>query len=97
MIIAMSACMAGAVCGDHCSPISDTTIMSSAGAQCNHLNHVSTQIPYAMTCAAISALTYIVAGLTKNVFLSLLIGLVILIAVMYVLSRRSAKANANAK
>ena len=93
MIISMSACMAGAVCGDHCSPISDTTIMSSAGAQCNHLNHVSTQIPYAMTCAAISALTYIVAGLTKNVFLSLLIGLVILIAVMYVLSRRAAKAN----
>ena len=83
MIIAMSACMAGAVCGDHCSPISDTTIMSSAGAQCNHLNHVSTQIPYAMTCAAISALTYIVAGLTKNVFLSLLIGLVILIAVRF--------------
>ena len=94
MIISMSACMAGAVCGDHCSPISDTTIMSSAGAQCNHLNHVSTQIPYAMTCAAISALTYIVAGLTKNVFLPLLAGLVILIAVMYILSRRAAKANA---
>ena len=93
MIISMSACMAGAVCGDHCSPISDTTIMSSAGAQCNHLNHVSTQLPYAMTCAAISALTYIVAGLTKNVFLPLLAGLVILIAVMYVLSRRAAKEN----
>ena len=91
MIISMSACMAGAVCGDHCSPISDTTIMSSAGAQCNHLNHVSTQLPYAMTCAAISAMTYIVAGLTKNLFLSLLIGLVILIAVMYVMSVRSAK------
>ena len=91
MIISMSACMAGAVCGDHCSPISDTTIMSSAGAQCNHLNHVSTQLPYAMTCAAISALTYIVAGLTKNLFLSLLVGLVILIAVMYVMSVRSAK------
>ena len=84
MIISMSACMAGAVCG---------TIMSSAGAQCNHLNHVSTQLPYAMTCAAISALTYIVAGLTKNVFLPLLAGLVILIAVMYVLSRRAAKEN----
>ena len=91
MIISMSACMAGAVCGDHCSPISDTTIMSSAGAQCNHLNHVSTQLPYAMTCAAISALTYIVAGLTKNLFLSLLVGLVILIAVIYVMSVRSAK------
>ena len=94
MIISMSACMAGAVCGDHCSPISDTTIMSSAGAQCNHLNHVSTQIPYAMTCAVISALTYIVAGLTKNVFLPLLAGLVILIAVMYILSRRTAQQNA---
>ena len=91
MIISMSACMAGAVCGDHCSPISDTTIMSSAGAQCNHLNHVSTQIPYAMTCAAISALTYVVAGLTKNLFLSLLVGLVILIAVMYVMSVKSAR------
>ena len=94
MIISMSACMAGAVCGDHCSPISDTTIMSSAGAQCNHLNHVSTQIPYAMTCAVISALTYIVAGLTKNVFLPLLAGLVILIAVMYILSRRAARESA---
>ena len=91
LMIGISACLAGAVCGDHCSPISDTTIMSSAGAQCNHLNHVSTQLPYAMTCAAISALTYIVAGLTKNLFLSLLIGLVILIAVMYVMSVRSAK------
>ena len=94
MIISMSACMAGAVCGDHCSPISDTTIMSSAGAQCNHLNHVSTQIPYAMTCAAISAITYIVAGLFKNVFLSLLFGLVLLIVVMYILSRRAASENA---
>jgi Na+/H+ antiporter NhaC len=93
-VICVSACMAGAVCGDHCSPISDTTIMSSAGAQCNHLNHVSTQIPYAMTCAVISALTYIVAGLTKNVFLPLLAGLVILIAVMYILSRRTAQQNA---
>ena len=62
MIIAISACMAGAVCGDHCSPISDTTIMSSAGAQCEHTNHVSTQIPYAATVAVISFITYIIAG-----------------------------------
>jgi Na+/H+ antiporter NhaC len=68
--------------------------MSSAGAQCNHLNHVSTQLPYAMTCAAISAITYIVAGLFRNVFLSLLFGLVLLIVVMYILSRRAASENA---
>ena len=62
MIISISACMAGAVCGDHCSPISDTTIMASAGAQCDHVNHVSTQLPYAMTAAAVSFVTYIIAG-----------------------------------
>lgn len=65
-IISISACMAGAVCGDHCSPISDTTIMASAGAQCNHVNHVSTQLPYAITVAAVSFLTYIVAGITLS-------------------------------
>ena len=73
MIISISACMAGAVCGDHCSPISDTTIMSSAGAQCNHINHVSTQIPYAMTCAVISALTYLIATVIERSSHSLLI------------------------
>ena len=62
MIIAISACMAGAACGDHCSPISDTTIMSSAGAQCEHTNHVSTQIPYAVTVAVVSFITYIISG-----------------------------------
>ena len=91
MIIAMSACMAGAVCGDHCSPISDTTIMSSAGAQSNHLNHVSTQIPYAMTCAVISAITYIIAGFVKNVWISLILGLVILFAAMFFLHKRTPK------
>ena len=84
MIIAMSACMAGSVCGDHCSPISDTTIMSSAGAQCNHINHVSTQMPYAFTCAAVSAVTYIIAGLVRNAVLSLLVGLAIMFAVMFI-------------
>ncbi|MDO5132388.1 MAG: Na+/H+ antiporter NhaC family protein [Eubacteriales bacterium] len=84
MIIAMSACMAGSVCGDHCSPISDTTIMSSAGAQCNHINHVSTQMPYAFTCAAVSSVTYIIAGLIRNPMISLAIGLVIMFAVMFI-------------
>ena len=63
-IVSISACMAGAVCGDHCSPISDTTIMASAGAQCDHVNHVSTQLPYAITVAAVSFVTYIIAGIT---------------------------------
>ena len=62
-IVCVAACMAGAVCGDHCSPISDTTIMSSAGAQCEHVNHVSTQLPYALTCACVSALGYLLAGI----------------------------------
>ena len=84
MIIAMSACMAGSVCGDHCSPISDTTIMSSAGAQCNHINHVSTQMPYALTCAAVSSVTYVIAGLIRNPIISLVCGLVIMFAVMMI-------------
>ena len=84
MIIAMSACMAGSVCGDHCSPISDTTIMSSAGAQCNHINHVSTQMPYALTCAAVSSVTYVIAGLIRNPIISLICGLVIMFAVMMI-------------
>lgn len=92
MIISMSACMAGSVCGDHCSPISDTTIMSSAGAQCNHINHVSTQLPYAMTCAAISAVTYIIAGFSRNVWLSLFLGLLMLIIVIYILRRMTESA-----
>ena len=78
MIISISACMAGAVCGDHCSPISDTTIMSSAGAQCEHLNHVTTQLPYALTAATVSFLTFLVAGFTKSALLSLVFGVVVL-------------------
>ncbi len=84
-IICVSACMAGAVCGDHCSPISDTTIMSSAGAQCDHIAHVSTQMPYAITCAAISFVTYLVAGFVKNAAVSLLIGVVMTLVVMFLL------------
>lgn len=79
MIISISACMAGAVCGDHCSPISDTTIMASAGAQCNHMNHVSTQLPYVIVVAVISCVTYVIAGFVQNPVVPLIIGLVILI------------------
>lgn len=87
MIISISACMAGAVCGDHCSPISDTTIMASAGAQCNHVNHVSTQLPYAITVAAVSFVTYIVAGFTQNPWISLPIGILLLFAVLLVIKK----------
>lgn len=87
MIISISACMAGAVCGDHCSPISDTTIMASAGGQCNHVNHVSTQLPYAVTCAVVSCITYIIAGATKNAVVSLIIGVALMIATVVVLKK----------
>lgn len=79
MIISISACMAGAVCGDHCSPISDTTIMASAGAQCDHVNHVSTQLPYALTAAAVSFLTYLVAGFAQNPWVPLPVGILLLL------------------
>ena len=85
MIIGMSACLAGAVCGDHCSPISDTTIMSSAGAECNHINHVSTQLPYAITVAAISFVTYILAGFVPNAWICLPVGIVLTIATLLVI------------
>lgn len=77
MIISISACMAGAVCGDHCSPISDTTIMASAGAQCEHVKHVSTQLPYVLCMALISFLTYLVAGFTQQVWISLPFGIIL--------------------
>ena len=87
MIISISACMAGAVCGDHCSPISDTTIMASAGAQCNHVNHVSTQLPYAMTVAAVSCITYIIAGVIQNAVICLVIGIALQILVLLAIRR----------
>ena len=83
LIIGMSACLAGAVCGDHCSPISDTTIMSSAGAQCNHLNHVSTQLPYAITVAAISFVMYLVSAFVQNAYILLPIGAILTVAVLF--------------
>ena len=80
MIISISACMAGAVCGDHCSPISDTTIMASAGAQCNHINHVNTQLPYAASCAVISFITYIIAGFVQSAWIALPAGIIMMLA-----------------
>ena len=93
-IICISACMAGAVCGDHCSPISDTTIMASAGAQCDHVNHVSTQLPYAISCAVISGITYLTAGLLVTAGLpgivSLPIGIVLMLVFLFVAKGRKA-------
>ena len=84
MIIGISACLAGAVCGDHCSPISDTTIMSSAGGQCNHLNHVSTQMPYAISVAAVSFVMFVVAGFVQNAWICLPLSIVALVAFLFV-------------
>lgn len=89
MTVAISACMAGAVCGDHCSPISDTTIMASAGAQCNHVNHVSTQLPYAVSVAVISFITYIVAGFTQSALISLPVGIILLFAYLLFMKKRA--------
>ncbi|MCC8141462.1 MAG: Na+/H+ antiporter NhaC family protein [Lachnospiraceae bacterium] len=91
LVLAISACMAGAVCGDHCSPISDTTIMSSAGAQCSHVNHVSTQLPYAITVACVSFVTYIIAGFVKNAFICLPIGVALMLATLFIIRRVTAK------
>lgn len=82
VIICISACLAGAVCGDHCSPISDTTIMASTGAQCDHVNHVSTQLPYAFTVAAVCAVGYLLAGFIQNVFVVLSVSAILLLAVL---------------
>ena len=91
LIISMSACLAGAVCGDHCSPISDTTIMASAGAQCNHVNHVSTQLPYALTVAAVSVVAYILAGFIQNWLIVLPISIVLMIATLLVIKAATRK------
>ena len=85
LIIGMSACLAGAVCGDHCSPISDTTIMSSAGGQCNHLNHVSTQIPYATTVAAISFVMFVILGFVQNIWICLPLGIILTVVTLFVI------------
>ena len=89
MFIGMSACLAGAVAGDHCSPISDTTIMSSAGAQCDHLSHVSTQLPYVITVSAVSFVAFLVAGFVQNWFVVFPLALVALWVVLYIMKKRS--------
>ncbi len=91
MIMSISACMAGAVCGDHCSPISDTTIMASAGAQCNHVNHVTTQLPYAVTVAAVSFVTYLIAGFVKNALICLPIGIVLMVGTLIMVQKITAE------
>lgn len=93
MIISISACMAGAVCGDHCSPISDTTIMASAGAQCNHVNHVSTQLPYAVFAAAVSFVCYIVAGFVQSWIITLPIAIVVMIGMLLLMKNLKKETN----
>jgi len=93
MVISIASCLSGAVCGDHCSPISDTTIMSSAGAQCHHLNHVTTQLPYALTVAAVSLAAYVITGFIKNVFAGLLIAIVMLLIVLRLIEQKTGDLN----
>ena len=90
-IIAISACMAGAVCGDHCSPISDTTIMASAGSQSNHINHVSTQLPYAFTVAGVSFVTYVIAGFVQKAYIALPVGILLMLGTLFVIKAASKK------
>lgn len=97
VIICISACLAGAVCGDHCSPISDTTIMASTGAQCDHVNHVSTQLPYAFTVAAVCMVGYIFAGFVQNVFAVLGLSIALMIAVLLIIRVYEKKKAAGAK
>ena len=97
LVIGISACLAGAVCGDHCSPISDTTIMSSAGAQCNHINHVNTQLPYAITVAAISFVCYVISGFVQNAAIMLAIGVVLTIGTILVIKMLTKKDKKAAK
>ena len=91
LTIGISACLAGAVCGDHCSPISDTTIMASAGAQCDHVTHVSTQLPYAITVAAVSFVSFIIAGFVPNVFIALPVAIALMIATLFIIRAKVGK------
>lgn len=93
-IIGVSACLAGAVFGDHCSPISDTSIMASAGAQCDHVTHIATQLPYAITVGVICFVNYILAGLIQNVFLCLAIGIVLTLGTLFIIRAATAQKNA---
>ena len=91
LTIGISACLAGAVCGDHCSPISDTTIMASAGAQCDHVTHVSTQLPYAVTVAAVSFVTFILAGFVQNAVICLIVGAALTVGTLLALRSMNSK------
>jgi Na+/H+ antiporter NhaC len=92
--VGISACLAGAVCGDHCSPISDTTIMASAGARCNHVEHVSTQLPYAITVAGVSFVSFLFAGFVPNAWIALPVGILLtigtLIGIRYYVKKKQA-------
>lgn len=88
MIIAVSACLAGAVCGDHCSPISDTTIMASTGAQCDHINHVNTQLPYAMLSAGVSFVGFVLAGLIQNAWIVLPICMMLMFVILLQIKKK---------
>ena len=94
MTISVAAVLAGAVCGDHISPISDTTIMASTGAQCDHLVHVYTQLPYAMTVAAVSFVAYILAGFIQNVFVNLALAAAMMVGTLLVIEKLGKKQNA---
>ena len=91
LIVSIAACLAGAVCGDHCSPISDTTIMSSAGAQSDHVNHVSTQLPYALTVGGVCFVSYIIAGFVQNIWISLPIAIALMIGTLYAIKAITVK------
>jgi Na+/H+ antiporter NhaC len=91
LIIGMSACLAGSVCGDHCSPISDTTIMSSAGGQCNHLNHVTTQMPYALTVAGVSFVMFVISGFVQNIWICFPLGIALMIGTLFAIKFISKK------
>ena len=93
LFVGISACLAGAVCGDHCSPISDTTIMSSAGAQCNHIDHVSTQLPYAITVAAISFVMFLFSGFVPNAWIALPVGIVLTVGTLFIIKMIMKKKN----
>ena len=90
LVICIAASLAGSVCGDHMSPISDTTIMASAGAQCHHVDHVSTQLPYALTVGGCCVISYLIAGFTQNVVLTMASGMILLIAVLSFIRYRQA-------
>ena len=86
-VVCVSACMAGAVCGDHCSPISDTTIMASAGAQCEHVTHVSTQLPYAISVACVSFVAYLISGFVPNALIALPVAILLMLGTLVVLRK----------